>query len=274
MRITRKPRRKTIRSVEEIPTRFASEDEEREWWATHDLSEELYDQLEATPSNAEDLLALGRIERLIQEVLGIIPSLTSGRGRFNSIPALGYQGRHPSDWQKDFLVLLDPGLLSDFSPDVDEIHPLILLVNEPRPVLPISEETLSTILGYVVFEMLVRRLTPALDEWGFLVQPVKGLKGDRPISGLSSVFKAFEASTQLTELRDDLRRLNACMKSGEPGRNGQTEEVDLYRRLERGRNFMLHGNLTRSSEGNLLILLIDLVVLHVMRQHLIPAEAA
>jgi len=39
-----------LRSLEEIPP-FASEDEEREWWATHDLSEELYDELEVSPSD-------------------------------------------------------------------------------------------------------------------------------------------------------------------------------------------------------------------------------
>lgn len=32
--------RQIIRSLEEVPN-FASEDEERAWWATHDLAEEL-----------------------------------------------------------------------------------------------------------------------------------------------------------------------------------------------------------------------------------------
>jgi DnaJ-domain-containing protein 1 len=43
-------RPQTLRSLDEIPP-FASEDEEREWWATHDLSEELYDQLKVSPSD-------------------------------------------------------------------------------------------------------------------------------------------------------------------------------------------------------------------------------
>jgi hypothetical protein len=30
-----------VRSRAEIPTHFASEDEEREWWATHELADEL-----------------------------------------------------------------------------------------------------------------------------------------------------------------------------------------------------------------------------------------
>ncbi|MBM3235727.1 hypothetical protein FJZ31_05465 [Candidatus Poribacteria bacterium] len=32
--------RQIVRSLEEVPN-FASEDEERAWWATHDLAEEL-----------------------------------------------------------------------------------------------------------------------------------------------------------------------------------------------------------------------------------------
>jgi len=31
----------SVRSRVEIPTHFASEDEEREWWATHELADEL-----------------------------------------------------------------------------------------------------------------------------------------------------------------------------------------------------------------------------------------
>lgn len=34
------PEREIVRSLEEIPE-FTSEDEERDWWATHDLAEEL-----------------------------------------------------------------------------------------------------------------------------------------------------------------------------------------------------------------------------------------
>ena len=30
-----------VRSRTEIPVRFASEDEEREWWATHEIADEL-----------------------------------------------------------------------------------------------------------------------------------------------------------------------------------------------------------------------------------------
>lgn len=44
MRQAKRPKTTTVRSMDEIPA-FASEDAEREWWATHDLSEELYDKL-------------------------------------------------------------------------------------------------------------------------------------------------------------------------------------------------------------------------------------
>jgi hypothetical protein len=44
-----------VRSLDEIPS-FASEDEEREWWATHQLSEELYEQLEDASSELDEIL--------------------------------------------------------------------------------------------------------------------------------------------------------------------------------------------------------------------------
>jgi len=37
---TKIPERQIIHSLDEIPE-FASEDEEREWWRTHDIAEEL-----------------------------------------------------------------------------------------------------------------------------------------------------------------------------------------------------------------------------------------
>jgi hypothetical protein len=46
-----------IHSFDEIP-KFSSEDEEREWWATHDLSEQLYDQLEESQAELEEILPL------------------------------------------------------------------------------------------------------------------------------------------------------------------------------------------------------------------------
>ena len=43
---------KTIYSLDEIPTHFESEDAERDFWAEHDLSEELWNSL----PNATDRL--------------------------------------------------------------------------------------------------------------------------------------------------------------------------------------------------------------------------
>jgi hypothetical protein len=45
--MTKRIRRQTVHSLDEVPKSFSSENEEREWWATHDLSEELYDKLQA-----------------------------------------------------------------------------------------------------------------------------------------------------------------------------------------------------------------------------------
>jgi len=46
-----------IHSFDEIPE-FSTEDEERDWWATHDLSEQLYDQLEDSRTELEEILPL------------------------------------------------------------------------------------------------------------------------------------------------------------------------------------------------------------------------
>jgi hypothetical protein len=54
--------RKSVRSLRELPV-FSSEDEERDWWAAHDLSEELYDQLQpAQLKSATDLKRAIEIE--------------------------------------------------------------------------------------------------------------------------------------------------------------------------------------------------------------------
>jgi len=45
-------KRLIIRKLEEIPSRFASEDEEREWWATHDVSDSLRKKLQAKTGEA------------------------------------------------------------------------------------------------------------------------------------------------------------------------------------------------------------------------------
>lgn len=53
--MSKKQGRTLVRSLSEIP-RFASEDEEREWWATHDLADELWE-----PATAEDVILLDEL---------------------------------------------------------------------------------------------------------------------------------------------------------------------------------------------------------------------
>lgn len=63
----RKPRsmvkRTIVSSLDEIPTHFSSEDEEREWWATHEFSDELYDELQQHASaDLRELLASKQVK--------------------------------------------------------------------------------------------------------------------------------------------------------------------------------------------------------------------
>jgi hypothetical protein len=59
----RKMTRKIIHSLEEIPDHFASEDEERDWWAEHEFSEELLNSLEDTTSELDIIAPLPRKTR-------------------------------------------------------------------------------------------------------------------------------------------------------------------------------------------------------------------
>jgi hypothetical protein len=43
----RRAKRTIVHSAAEIPSSFSSEDEEREWWASHDLSESFYEENKA-----------------------------------------------------------------------------------------------------------------------------------------------------------------------------------------------------------------------------------
>ena len=161
-----------------------------------------------------------------------------------------------------------------FKPDTGEIYSLVGLLNDvtlgnPPPVpFHVAAETLSTVLGYVVFEMLLRRLTPAIDKWGYLTHPVSTLTLNRRVSGLKRALHAFAETTPYVDLNNDLAALNAQMLSREYGRSGKVEQLDLYGRLVTGRNLMLHGNLSHSFEGTLLVLLVDFIVLHVAKQEL------
>ncbi|HEY4685857.1 MAG TPA: hypothetical protein VII57_07410 [Dehalococcoidia bacterium] len=51
--------RKIIHSLNEMPD-FASEDEEREWWAQHELSDELYNSLEDVSAELDKIAPLPR----------------------------------------------------------------------------------------------------------------------------------------------------------------------------------------------------------------------
>ena len=53
--MSKKQERTLVRSLSEIP-HFAFEDDEREWWATHDLADELWE-----PPTAEDLALLDEL---------------------------------------------------------------------------------------------------------------------------------------------------------------------------------------------------------------------
>lgn len=211
---------------------------------------------------------LQQIERLISEAHDLLPQWTSGRGSFSNMPPR-YTARHPGDWMVEFNDVFHESPLGGLLSDADEIIPLIRVVNElalERPAVGTSNETLLSVLSYVVFEMTIRRLTPAIDGWGYLVSPVAGLTlGDR-VSGLRKVLLAFEESTPLLDLRATFRLLNQRMVSRELDRGGIPIDLDLYGRIQRGRDLMLHGNLSHSFEGNLMVLLVDLVVLHVMKQ--------
>jgi hypothetical protein len=57
--------RLVVRSRDEIPSRFASEEEEREWWATHELADDLL------PSE-------GEMDRLTAEHRALIRRLQAG----------------------------------------------------------------------------------------------------------------------------------------------------------------------------------------------------
>jgi hypothetical protein len=58
--MTKKTRKQLIiiRSLDEIPQHFESEDAEREFWATHEFSDELYDQMEDATAELDEIAPL------------------------------------------------------------------------------------------------------------------------------------------------------------------------------------------------------------------------
>ena len=121
-----------------------------------------------------------------------------------------------------------------------------------RTMLPTG--LLQTIVGYSLLEMLVRTL----------------LGGHRKSSDYAGLLSYFESHCPIASLSADLRHLNSVMSHTERGRR-----LNLYGRLRRGRDQLLHGNVLRTheGEGELLVLLIDLVVLHVMLEEALLGAA-
>ncbi|MCH8994237.1 MAG: hypothetical protein IH959_04630 [Chloroflexi bacterium] len=81
---TKISQRKAIRSLRVIPD-FTSEDEERDWWAEHDLSEKLYDDLQVASSEMEELLGAGGNAGIVVrfEVKGPPPVYGAAQSIFN-----------------------------------------------------------------------------------------------------------------------------------------------------------------------------------------------
>jgi hypothetical protein len=204
-----------------------------------------------------------QIDRLIGEALEIIPSFTPRWGSFCSMPQMGYNARNPGEWQREVLEAVDGRYLTAFKPDTNDILTLVELVNywtlvhSPSPTFPwhdgtdrlMPASTLATILGYALFEKLVRSFC-------------SGRPGG---IGLKMLLERFESRSICPDLAKDLKSLNCKMTYQRSGKS-----FDLYRRLDFGRNLLLHGRVLRTSEGegSLLVLLIDLIVLHVMRQQM------
>jgi hypothetical protein len=210
-----------------------------------------------------------RLERLIREVLEIIPDYTRARGRFRSVPEPGHRLRNPGAWQREFLEVLDAGLLGRLKPDTNDIAALIDLVNvwtgacSPQPTYDRPDGShrlvptlmLSTIAGYALLEMIVRKLLGKTQNDG----SVKPYRKKSPVDKLLALL---EGQHPMADLAEDLASLNRLMAYREKGATR-----DLYWRLRQGRDQLMHGNVLRTvePEGFLLALLIDLVVLHIER---------
>ncbi len=206
---------------------------------------------------------LVRVDKLIREGVYLIPEYTPRRGFFNSSPELGYDARHPGVWQREFLEVLDSQLLEKLRPDTGDIVALIHFENFctlswasgptyqrlDGSIALIPTATISTTLGYALLEMIVRKL---LGNW-------------QKDPSFTELLPLMEKRRPIPDLATDLASLNDRMRYEEMG-----GERNLYWRLMQGRRLLLHGNLLRSTEfeGALLVLLIDLVVLHIMRDAL------
>jgi hypothetical protein len=201
-----------------------------------------------------------RVQALIDEVCAIIPAYTHGRGSFSSMPP-GYDQRNPGAWQREVLSILDVSSVERLRPNNGDIAQLTELVNLWSLTLPtdwsfedphVGVRSLPTwllqpIVSYALLEMLLRAL----------------LGGYRKNSSYDKLLAYFETNCPLRDLARDLATLNSAMITKENGRS-----LDLYKRLRAGRDQLFHGNVLRSHEfeGALVVLLVDLVLLHTMRE--------
>jgi hypothetical protein len=177
---------------------------------------------------------------------------------------MGYDARNPMEWQREFVEVLDGQLLHRLKPDTGDIVSLTRFANwctltwtaspmyQLRPdgsltLMPVA--TVSTILGYALLEMLIRKL------W----------QGRAGPSSMDKLLRKFENACCIRDVAQSLQFLNDRMKYQEPDK-----KMDLYARLKKGRDLLLHGNVLRQTEpeGHLLVLLIDLIVLYIMRDAL------
>jgi hypothetical protein len=226
---------------------------------------------------------LENIQSLIDDVLKIIPEVTKGRGHFNADPKLGYTAKNPYEWQKEFLNIFNPKYLDEtIHFEIQELikatnfniykEANIYIGNKINQQLFLSKDTIHTILVYSVFEMIIRRLTPVIDDQGYLINDIeiesrkKHMKANNRVSSLEDLLEIFELKTHYTQLAKDFNKLNSRMISKECDRNGKVKKLNLYKRITKGRNLMLHGNISHSTEGNVLVLLVDLIVLHLMKK--------
>src|SRR6266511_4612377 len=103
--------------------------------------------------------------------------------------------------------------------------------------------------------MLIRKRyhneNPSSEDWGH--------------SSIDVLLKQFEKRLPSSELVGDLRTLNREMVY-----EGPSKRINLYQRLKEGRDQLIHGNVLRTNEveGQLLVLLIDLIALHTMKAQL------
>ncbi len=217
------------------------------------------------------------IQKLIDECNEIIMQATSSGTRSIHIhPKMGYTAKNPEAFKRDFWEALKSFDLSkSFSSGVN--MGLVKLANDTSSLDLMKilihcltgsgyEEvfsnflTINSMIAFCVFEGILRRLSTNIIDSNTdkLVRDCqirhenKTLKKGSIVSTLKYVLYVFEAETPYKELASDFKRLD--------------DNRQLYDRLTDSRNWLFHGNVIRSEEGILVVLLIDLMILHVVKQ--------